>query len=139
MTSYQCAHDFTTPLHHPVQSDKPRLKRRPSRLLASLSATSQHLVGALLHAHLTLHLLHLLLLAERQRPGDAEQQRAGANDPEGFAAEAEAAGGPVVGCVGGGGQLFPVGRGHDVGKGGDAVGEGLFVVVADVAGVGLCG
>lgn len=115
------------------------LKRRPSRLRTGLSTTGQHLVGALLHAHLALHLLHLLLLAERQRPWDAEQKRAGADDPEGFAAEAEARGGPVVGCVGGGRELFPVGRGHDVGEGGDAVGEGFLVVVADVAGVGLCG
>ena len=126
----------------PSSSQSTRLERRPSRLLASLSATSQHLVGALLHAHLALHLLHLLLLAERQRPWDAEQQRAGADDPEGFAAEAEARGRPVVGCVGGRGQLLAVGRGHDVGERGDAVCEGLVVVVvvfdADVAGVGLC-
>jgi len=111
--------------------------------LSCLCTASQHLAGALLHAHLALHLLHLLLLAERQRPGDAEQKRAGADDPEGFAAEAQARGRPVVGCVGGGRQLLAVGRGHDVGERGDAVCEGLVVVVvvfdADVAGVGLCG
>lgn len=66
------------------------LKRRPNSLLTSLRAASQHLAGALLHAHLALHLLHLLLLAEGQRPGDAEQKRTGADDPEGFAAEGEA-------------------------------------------------
>jgi hypothetical protein len=111
--------------------------------LSGLRAAGQHLAGALLHAHLALHLLHLLLLAERQRPGDAEQQCAGADDPEGFAAEAEARGRPVVGCVGGRGELLAVGRGDDVGERGDAVCEGLVVVVvvfdADVAGVGLCG
>jgi hypothetical protein len=50
---------------------------------------------------------------------------------------------PVVGCVGGRGELLAVGRGDDVGERGDAVCEGLVVVVvvfdADVAGVGLCG
>jgi hypothetical protein len=71
-----------------LQHRRLRLKRRPGRLLAN--AAGQDVVGALLHAHLALHLLHLLLLAERQRPGDAEQQRAGADDPESFAAEAEA-------------------------------------------------
>ena len=121
-----------------TRSDRARLEGG----LGSLRAAGQHLAGALLHAHLALHLLHLLLLAERQRPGNAEQERAGADDPEGFAAEAEARGRPVVGCVGGRGQLLAVGRGHDVGERGDAVCEGLVVVVvvfdADVAGVGLC-
>jgi hypothetical protein len=123
---------------HQQEATETRLKGG----LGSLRAASQDLVGALLHAHLALHLLHLLLLAERQRPGDAEQQRAGADDPEGFAAEAEARGRPVVGCVGGGRELLAVGRGHNVGERGDAVCEGLVVVVvvfdADVAGVGLC-
>lgn len=118
------------------------LEGRLGCLAARLRAAGQHLAGALLHAHLALHLLHLLLLAERQRPGDAEQKRAGADDPEGFAAEAQARGRPVVGCVGGRRQLLAVGRGHDVGERGDAVCEGFVVVVvvldADVAGVGLC-
>jgi hypothetical protein len=125
------AHDFTL---------APDLKCGSGRLLARLSTAGQYLVGTLLHAHLALHLLHLLLLAERQRPGDAEQKRAGADDPKGFTTEAEARGGPVVGCVGGGRQLFPVRRGHDVGERGDAIGERFFVVVgADGGGVGFCG
>jgi hypothetical protein len=101
----------TNPRNHQDISTQPGLKGR----LSSLRAASQDLAGALLHAHLALHLLHLLLLAERQRPGDAEQQRAGADDPQGLAAEAQARGRPVVGCVGGAGELLAVGRGHDVG------------------------
>lgn len=112
-------------------------KRRLRALLTSgsgLGATRQDLAGALLHAHLALHLLHLLLLAEGQRPWDAEQEGAGADDPEGLAAEAEARGGPVVGRGGGGGEALAVGRGHDVSERGEAVREGLFVgVVGDVA------
>jgi hypothetical protein len=137
--SLQRLFNRNNPHNHQDISTQPSLKGR----LSSLRATSQDLAGALLHAHLALHLLHLLLLAERQRPGDAEQQRAGADDPQGLAAEAQARGRPVVGCVGGAGELLAVGRGHDVGEGGDAVGKGLVVVVvvfdADVARVGLCG
>lgn len=130
------------PIHHLAINTKaldscPPLKRRLRALLTSgsgLRAAGQDLAGALLHAHLALHLLHLLLLAEGQRPGDAEQEGAGADDPEGLAAEAEARGGPVVGRGGGGGEALAVGRGHDVGERGEAIGEGLFVgVIGDVA------
>lgn len=114
------------------------LERGLGRLLTGLRAAGQDLASALLHAHLALHLLHLLLLAEGQRPGDAEQQRAGADDPQGLAAEAEAGSRPVVGCVGGGGDTLAVGGRDDVGERGDAVSEGFFVgVIGDFACVGL--
>lgn len=58
---------------------------RPSNL-----CPPTHLVRALLHPHLALHLDHLLLLSVGQRPRHAQQQRAAAHDPQALGADAQA-------------------------------------------------
>ena len=98
-----------------------------------------HLIRALLHAHLPLHLLHLLLLAERQRPRYAQQQRARTHHPQRLARQAEARGGVVVGGGGGVGDGFPVGRGDHVFERGEAVQERLVEVGGYGVGVGDVG
>lgn len=67
---------------------------------------------------------HLLVL-ERERIRQTQQQDAGADDPEGFAAEGDGFGGAVVGGGEGAGEFCAGLRRDDVAEGGEAVGEGF--------------
>ena len=78
----------------PAPGPTPSLKRRPGRLPTGSLLLRQHIIRALLHLHLPLHLLHLLLLGKRQRPRHAQQQRARAQHPQRLAAEGQARGRP---------------------------------------------
>lgn len=61
----------------------------PTALHSSRRMILTHLIRALLHPHLPLHLLHLLLLAKSQRPRNSQKQRAGAQHPQRLSTEAQ--------------------------------------------------
>lgn len=84
-----------------------------------------NLLSRLAHLHLLLHLDHLLLLGEGQRPRHTQQQRAGAHHEDGLAAEGKAEPDPAGGRVDGVGDVAARGRRDYVFERSEPVGEGL--------------